>query len=162
MSERHSESFASQTYAHFRHVWLGTREQRKLKKREQQGDTKPFGLGRDPKPLAATLSSISNDMGWTELLAENAVVHNWPDLVGDSLAEHARILEIRDGVLRVQCDSTAWATELRRMRSHVLTRIHQEHPDANITEIKFIAPNAPSWKHGPKSIPGRGPRDTYG
>ncbi|MBD4447438.1 DUF721 domain-containing protein, partial [Xanthomonas citri pv. citri] len=21
---------------------------------------------------------------------------------------------------------------------------------------------APSWKHGPRSVPGRGPRDTYG
>ncbi|PZQ74527.1 MAG: DUF721 domain-containing protein, partial [Cutibacterium acnes] len=23
-------------------------------------------------------------------------------------------------------------------------------------------PSAPSWKHGPRSVPGRGPRDTYG
>lgn len=160
--DREIESFASKTYAHFRVVWLGNREQRKLRRREQHGDSQPFGRGRDPRSLADTLNSISSDMGWTEVLAENSVVQNWPALVGDSLAEHAQILDVTGGVLKVQCDSTAWATELRRMRTQVLTRIHQEYPDANITEIKFIAPNAPSWKHGPKSIPGRGPRDTYG
>lgn len=156
------EKLTSKTYAHFRRVWLGTREQRKLHKRQIKGDALPFGVGRDPKPLADTLNLISADMGWTGLLAENSVLQHWPLLVGDALAEHAQIVEISNGTLRVQCDSTAWATELRRMRTQVLTRIHQEYPDANITEIKFIAPNAPSWKHGPKSIPGRGPRDTYG
>ncbi|MDP4886606.1 MAG: DUF721 domain-containing protein, partial [Aquiluna sp.] len=27
---------------------------------------------------------------------------------------------------------------------------------------RFIGPSAPSWKKGPRSVPGRGPRDTYG
>nr|NLD40552.1 DUF721 domain-containing protein [Actinomycetales bacterium] len=25
-----------------------------------------------------------------------------------------------------------------------------------------LGPKAPSWKHGIRSVPGRGPRDTYG
>lgn len=155
-------SFASKTYLHFRRVWLGTYEQRKARRAESSGISKPFGKGRDPKLLGETLSSIASDLGWSEYLAESSVAQQWPIIVGESMAEHARVLEITEGVLRVQCDSTAWATELRRMRTQVLTRIHQDYPEANITEIKFIAPNAPSWKHGPKSIPGRGPRDTYG
>lgn len=155
-------SFASKTYLHFRRVWLGTHEQRKAKRAERNGVTKPFGKGRDPKLLGETISAIASDLGWSEYLAESSVAQQWPIIVGEAMAEHAKVLEISAGVLKVQCDSTAWATELRRMRSQVLTRIHQDYPNANITEIKFIAPNAPSWKHGPKSIPGRGPRDTYG
>ena len=159
---RGQSSFASELYLHFKSVWRGSREQRKRLQRNSETTSEPFGRGREPKTLSATLNAITEDMGWNQQLAESAVAQDWATLVGDQLAEHARVIEIRDGILRVQCDSTAWATELRRMRAQVLTRIHQEHPDAGIEEIKFIAPNAPSWKHGPKSIPGRGPRDTYG
>lgn len=156
------ERFTVRMYAHFRRVWLGTYEQRKKRTQQQRGDSEPFGKGREPRPLADTLAVMSTDLGWTQLLAETSITQNWSDLVGSSMAEHARVLEVSEGVIRVQCDSTAWATELRRMRTQVITRIQQEYPDAHIEEIKFIAPNAPSWKHGPKSIPGRGPRDTYG
>ena len=31
-----------------------------------------------------------------------------------------------------------------------------------VSEIRFVGPTAPSWKKGPRSVPGRGPRDTYG
>ena len=31
-----------------------------------------------------------------------------------------------------------------------------------ISEIQVLGPTAPSWKHGLRSTPGRGPRDTYG
>ena len=156
------ETFTSRVYLHFKSVWRGTYEQRKRRLRKNDVSSEPFGKNRDPKPLSETLASVTSDFGWTSMLAESAIAHNWPDLVGNTLAEHAKVLEVSAGVIRVQCDSTAWATELRRLRAHVLTRIHEEFSEAQIEEIKFIAPNAPSWKHGPKSIPGRGPRDTYG
>lgn len=31
-----------------------------------------------------------------------------------------------------------------------------------VTVIKVLGPNAPSWRHGLRSVAGRGPRDTYG
>ena len=39
---------------------------------------------------------------------------------------------------------------------------HRDCAEAGIESIRFLAPNAPSWKSGPRSVPGRGPRDTYG
>ena len=56
----------------------------------------------------------------------------------------------------------AWATQLRMMRVEIMTHISVRYPDAGILSIRFQGPNAPSWKKGPRSIPGRGPRDTYG
>ena len=35
-------------------------------------------------------------------------------------------------------------------------------PDAGVDAIRFIGPDVPSWKWGPRAVPGRGPRDTYG
>lgn len=157
-----SEPFIVREYLRFKQVWLGTYEQRKSRRRGARGESVPFGAGRDPRPLADTLASVTEDMGWKTSLAETTVALHWAELVGETLSEHVRVVSISDGVLTAQCDSTAWATEMRRLRVHVLSRINADYPEAGITEIKFIAPNAPSWKHGPKSIPGRGPRDTYG
>lgn len=156
------DAFVIREYLRFKGVWRGTYEQRKQHRRKHASNSQPFGSGRDPRLLGETLSSISSDMGWQTSLAETTVAMHWPEIVGQTLAEHVRVVSVADGVLTAQCDSTAWATEMRRMRVQVLTRINTEYPDARIEEIKFIAPNAPSWKRGPKSIPGRGPRDTYG
>lgn len=158
----HDLSLAGTTYLRVRALWVGGKTSRRKTKNSQRPGGEPFSQGRDPKTLGDTLSVMTQDLGWSEYLAESLVVQNWADIVGVTLAEHAHIVDISEGVIRVQCDSTAWATELRRMRSQVVSRIQEHYPDAHVEEIKFIAPNAPSWKHGPKSIPGRGPRDTYG
>jgi predicted nucleic acid-binding Zn ribbon protein len=83
-------------------------------------------------------------------------------IVGEETAAHSEPVSIEDGVLSIRCDSTAWATQLRLMRSQVTTTIAERYPEAGIESVRFEGPNAPSWKRGPRSIPGRGPRDTYG
>ena len=67
-----------------------------------------------------------------------------------------------EGTLTVQADSTAWAKQLQLMRAHILSEIVRRFPDAGCPVIRFIGPDVPSWKWGPRTIPGRGPRDTYG
>ena len=65
-------------------------------------------------------------------------------------------------MLQVRCESTAWATQLRLMRTQLVTEIGSRFPEAAVETIRFQGPDAPTWKRGPRSIPGRGPRDTYG
>ena len=78
------------------------------------------------------------------------------------MAKHTEVIELRDGILTVQCNSTTWATELRRLRVEILSRILDEYPDVGLRDLRFLAPGAPSWRHGSRTVPGRGPRDTYG
>jgi predicted nucleic acid-binding Zn ribbon protein len=122
----------------------------------------PFGAGRDPHGLADVIEGLTSKMGWTSPLAQSELLASWPEIVGSELAQHSSPVSIDEGVLTVQCDSTAWATQLRLMRTSITTLIVQKYPDAQIDSIRFDGPNAPSWKRGPRSIPGRGPRDTYG
>lgn len=126
------------------------------------GSSAPFAAGRDPHGLADVIDSLASKMGWTSPLARSELLASWADLVGSETAEHSEPVAIEDGVLTVRCDSTAWATQLRLMRSQISTTIAQRFPDAGIQSVRFEGPNAPSWKRGPRSIPGRGPRDTYG
>lgn len=153
--------FASDAYQQAKAAWKGLPMRRRGVKREARAG-KPFTHGRDPKPLGLILEAASDDMGWSTELAQARVITDWPELVGEVTAPHTTILELRDGVLIVQCDSTAWATELRRMRAQVLTRITELYPEASIEDLRFLAPGAPTWRHGSRVSPGRGPRDTYG
>lgn len=124
--------------------------------------TAPFSEGRDPAGLGEVMNAVSLSLGWNSPLAQAELLTAWPDLVGADTAAHAEPVGIDDGVLSIQCDSTAWATQLRLMRTDILTTILRRFPEAEVTSIRFIGPGAPSWKKGPRSIPGRGPRDTYG
>ncbi|MET0590142.1 MAG: DciA family protein [Naasia sp.] len=138
------------------------RTSRRTKRRLQPGETVPFGPGRDPGAMGDVLSDLTRSMGWTAPLAQSDLVGAWRDIAGPETAEHSTPTRIEDGVLHVQCDSTAWATQLRLMRTEIVTRIANGYPEAGIQNISFAGPGAPNWKRGPRSIPGRGPRDTYG
>lgn len=122
----------------------------------------PFAPGRDPRSLSRALGDVMRDRGWSGDLARSELFVSWAELVGPVTAEHAEPVSLHRGVLQVRCDSTAWATQLGLMRSRVLAEIAERYPDAGVEAIRFTGPDAPSWKRGPRSVPGRGPRDTYG
>jgi predicted nucleic acid-binding Zn ribbon protein len=154
-------------YLRFRRVFgeAGARSndaRKRVKNKKAEGASVPFGVGRDPHGIDDVLSMLTNRLGWTSSLAKADLLASWPELAGAETAEHSTPVGIEDGILTVHCDSTAWATQLRLMRGHITTQITQRYPDAGILSVKFDGPNAPSWKRGLRSIPGRGPRDTYG
>jgi predicted nucleic acid-binding Zn ribbon protein len=135
---------------------------RKRAKKSKEGRSTPFGAGRDPRGIDDILDGLTVRLGWTSPLARAELLDSWAELAGAETAQHSEPVAIEDGVLLVRCDSTAWATQLRLMRGQITTSIAKRFPDAGIESVKFDGPNAPSWKRGARSIPGRGPRDTYG
>jgi len=161
--EEQSESRS--VYLRFRRVFgdgmSRSSDARKRAKREP-GSSSPFGRGRDPEELGSVFDSLTNRMGWNSPLARSELLASWTEIAGAETAEHSTPVGIEEGVLTVKCDSTAWATQLRLMRVQLMTSIATRYPDAGIQTLRFEGPGAPSWKRGPRSIPGRGPRDTYG
>lgn len=117
---------------------------------------------RDPQPLGRVASRIVADQGWGERLAGGQVFGRWASLVGDEIAEHTKPVALQEGVLTVQAQSTAWATQLRLLQRQIVQRIADGLGQGVVRRIKVQGPAAPSWRYGPKHIPGRGPRDTYG
>jgi len=160
------ENEAQRVYLRFRRVFgdpnQRSRDGRRRKAIKLGSPSQPFGTGREPRGIADVLASVTSEMGWNSPLAQSELMTAWPDMVGEELSAHSHPISIDDGTLTVQCDSTAWATQLRLMRGTVTTTIVQRYPEAGIQSVRFLAPNAPSWKRGPRSVPGRGPRDTYG
>ena len=117
---------------------------------------------RDPQPLGAVANELAKTRGWTPRVAEGTVFAQWATVVGEQIAEHAEPTMLRDGVLSVAAESTAWATQLRMVQAQLLAKIAAAVGDGVVTSLKITGPVAPSWRKGPLHISGRGPRDTYG
>lgn len=162
MKPKSSVSFATASYLRAKSAWRGVPAHIRKKREGKEPGGRPFGRGRDPRALGDVLTVIAGDMGWSADLERAKLIEEWAVFAGESTAEHTTIVGIANNVLHVQCDSTTWATELRRLRGEILTRMLQEYPDIDVSDIRFLAPGAPTWRHGPRTVQGRGPRDTYG
>lgn len=159
------QSEAARVYLRFKDVFgdpQAKRSRTKKRSSDVSGSSVPFGTGRDPRGLGDAIDSLTMQLGWNSPLAQSELLASWIELAGEETAKHSTPAGIDEGVLTVHCESTAWATQLRMMRVEIMTHIAVKFPDAGIDTIRFQGPNAPSWKKGPRSIPGRGPRDTYG
>lgn len=118
--------------------------------------------GRDPQPLGRLVGRIAEDRGWEEEIGQGTVFGMWEQIVGADISAHATPTTLTDKVLHIQAESTAWATQLRYMQSTVIAKIAAAVGDGVVTQLRITGPKAPSWRKGPRHIPGRGPRDTYG
>jgi predicted nucleic acid-binding Zn ribbon protein len=123
---------------------------------------------RDPAKLAGLIDNIIVNKGWDLQLATGKLRAKWQQIVGEDVADHVEIEQFQmnpsgqSGILVLRADSTAWATQIKLLLPTLEQKLDQEVGAGRITEIKVLGPAAPSWKHGLRSVPGRGPRDTYG
>ncbi len=160
-------STAADVYRHMKELF-GTDPARGQRRRERPGSgagragSQPFEPGREPRGLGDVIETLTDELGWSSPLAKSELIEAWAEVVGEETAKHSNPVGVEDGVLTVRCDSTGWATQLRLMRGEVLLHIERRYPDAGVEGIRFLGPDVPTWKRGPRSVPGRGPRDTYG
>ncbi|MDR2620099.1 MAG: DciA family protein [Propionibacteriaceae bacterium] len=116
----------------------------------------------DLAPVGELLSAVVSEQGWTKQLAIQQLFANWPALVGEANAAHSKPVGYQDGVVSIAAESTTWATALRTIAAQVVARLNEALGEGTVTRIEVRGPTAPSWKAGRRSVPGRGPRDTYG
>ena len=128
----------------------------------QAGGSEPFTSGRDPLRLGGALDRLVGEAGWQGEMAQGGVLAEWPRIVGADIADKTTPDGIEDGLLVVRCQSTAWEQQMRLMRAEITTRIVQAFPEAGIVGIRFVGPQQHSFLRGPRTVRGRGPRDTWG
>ena len=117
----------------------------------------------DPTLISDVLTNLVLDRQWESGLAEGNLFAQWEKIVGSDIATHTNPISILDGVLLIQCSSTAWATQLQSVHDQLVETISSSAPGALVESLRFTGPTAPSWKKGIRTIRGaRGPRDTYG
>lgn len=123
---------------------------------------------RDPAKLSGLIDNMIINKGWDLQLATGKLRAQWIPIVGADIADHVQIEEFQldssgqSGTLVLRADSTAWATQMKLLMPNLEKRLEEQIGIGRLSEIKILGPAAPSWKHGLRSVPGRGPRDTYG
>ena len=159
-----ANDFAQEFYFKMREAVTGrlSRDAKRILEKAKTAKSKPFDKGRDPLTAGQTIDGILKQFRWEAQLAEADLFNRWGELVGEQTAANSNPETLVGGVLTVRCKSTAWATQLRLMHNELLAKVNELHPELEIASLKFLGPDAPSWKKGPRSVPGRGPRDTYG
>lgn len=163
MSEE-KRDFAQEFYWKMREAVTGrlSRDAKRMAEREKRANSKPFEPGRDVVAAGSVLDGLLIKFGWENQIREADLFNRWEELVGEANAAASTPERLENGVLTVRCKSTAWATQLKLMKPQVLKALTEAFPQLVLTDIRFTGPDAPSWKKGLRSVPGRGPRDTYG
>ena len=159
-----ANDFAQEFYFKMREAVTGrlSRDAKRILEKAKTAKSKPFDKGRDPLTAGQTIDGILKQFRWEAQFAEADLFNRWGEIVGEQTAANSNPETLVGGVLTVRCKSTAWATQLRLMHNELLAKVNELHPELEIASLKFLGPDAPSWKKGPRSVPGRGPRDTYG
>ena len=143
----------------------GLRPGMKPARRRQPADSVRSGPdldGRDPALIGDQLGRLVAERGWQADVAVGSVTGRWPQVVGPDVAAHVQPVSFDTGVLTVQADSTAWATQMRLLASTLLGRLADEVGAGTVTQLVVLGPAAPRWSRGSRRVAGRGPRDTYG
>ena len=130
--------------------------------RRPRGYSGPGPDPRDPQLFGDVLARLMRARGWEKPKAEATVFGAWERVVGPEIAKHSRPVKLDGGVLTVEAESTAWATQLRLLAAGLLKSIAGEVGHNVVTKLNIHGPAAPSWTKGPRRVQGRGPRDTYG
>jgi len=130
--------------------------------RRPRGYSGPGPDPRDPQLFGDMLQRLMKARGWERPKAEATVFGAWEKVVGPEIAQHCRPVKLDAGVLTVEAESTAWATQLRMLNAKLLRNIAGEVGHNVVTKMNIHGPAAPSWNKGPRRVQGRGPRDTYG
>jgi predicted nucleic acid-binding Zn ribbon protein len=130
--------------------------------RRLRGYSGPGPDPRDPQLFGDMLQKLMKARGWERPKAEATVFAAWEKVVGAEIAQHSRPVKLDAGVLTVEAESTAWATQLRLLAATLLRNIAGEVGHNVVTKLNIHGPAAPSWAKGPRRVQGRGPRDTYG
>ncbi|MBB2944801.1 putative nucleic acid-binding Zn ribbon protein [Actinoplanes lutulentus] len=130
--------------------------------RRLRGYSGPGPDPRDPQLFGDMLQRLMKSRGWEKPKAEATVFGSWSKVVGPDIAAHSRPVKLEGGVLTVEAESTAWATQLRMLAATLLRKIAGEVGHNVVTKLNIHGPAAPSWSRGPRRVQGRGPRDTYG
>lgn len=125
------------------------------------------GPGRDERDPALAREAVTDlvaQRGWSARTRIAAVIGRWADVAGTQLADHVRATRFDEevGLLVLQADSTAWATQTRVLIPHLLGRLDELVEPGIVRQIEVQGPSLGRRGYGRLRVPGRGPRDTYG
>jgi predicted nucleic acid-binding Zn ribbon protein len=76
----------------------------------------------EPVPLGDAVAAVGKELGLPEPNDLATLATAWSDIVGATIAAHASVRSVRDGVCTVEVDAAGWATQIRYAEQQVVER----------------------------------------
>jgi predicted nucleic acid-binding Zn ribbon protein len=98
-----------------------------------------------PARIDELLADVTAQFGVGRPLETGRLWARWRELVGDAVANHLEPSSLREGVLRVRADSSAWATEARFLGEAIRSRANRMLAAELIAEVRvWVGPDRTS------------------
>lgn len=97
---------------------------------------------KDPLPLSEMLEKLVAGLGPENPMETARLFGAWEQIVGPEVAGRCSPTSLKKGVLKVQADSAAWASEFRYLAPEVINRINQRLGKGVVTKIEPWVPAA--------------------
>jgi len=90
-------------------------------------------MSYEPREISGSLRRVVGGLSGGGGSGIVAVLGCWDEVVGAHVSDHARPRRLHEGVLRVEVDDPGWATQLRYLRSNMISQINS-HLGAEVIE----------------------------
>ncbi len=77
----------------------------------------------EPVPISKSLDQIMKSLRGTDRIQIGGVCGKWTDAVGQNVATHVRPIRLDQGVLTVEADNAAWATQVKFLSGTIINRL---------------------------------------
>ena len=78
---------------------------------------------RDPIPISSSLDGVMRSLRGPTRQAVGGLFGRWNEAVGEQVAQHVRPIKLDDGVLVVEVDDPAWATQVKFLSTMITERL---------------------------------------
>jgi predicted nucleic acid-binding Zn ribbon protein len=78
---------------------------------------------RDPIPISSSLDGVMRSLRGPTREAAGGVFGRWEEAVGEQVAQHVTPLKLDQGVLVVEVDDPAWATQVKFLSTMITERL---------------------------------------
>jgi len=112
---------------------------------------------QDPVLAGDLVDKLLHGLGLDERLHQYKALVIWNDVVGPQIAARTRPIRIRDNILEINVDQSAWMQQLQLMKPKILARLNTElgkpalkdlylkHGKVNVHPDKPVEP-PPAWR----------------
>ncbi len=89
------------------------------------------------KPLKLVLEKLIEINGWQESMAFSGLLEKWEQIVGDNIAQHAKLQKLKQGILFIKTDSSVWRSELLIRQEEIISIINSNSTKSTVISLKI-------------------------
>jgi len=80
-------------------------------------------MSREPVPISSSLDAVMRSLRGPTRQAAGGLFGRWDEAVGEQVAQHVKPVKLDAGVLVVEVDDPAWATQVKFLSTIIIERL---------------------------------------